>query len=56
MPIEVFGGEARFEQTKINDFIKTNYCFNNNIILLRISYLENILEKLNEFFKLINNS
>jgi len=31
---------------KLRDSIKTNYCINNNIRLLRIKYSENILERL----------
>jgi very-short-patch-repair endonuclease len=35
----------------IKDNIKDNYCINNNILLLRINYKENIHLKLNDFFK-----
>ena len=31
----------------LKDAIKSNYCENNNIILIRISYLDNIISKLN---------
>ena len=37
-PIEYFGGVKAFEKIKINDNIKNEYCFDNNIKLLRISY------------------
>lgn len=36
----------RFEQTLKNDIIKTNFCKNNNIDLLRIKYDENIIDRL----------
>ena len=35
----------------MRDNIKTDYCKNNNINLLRIKYTENIEEKLIEYFK-----
>jgi len=38
--IEYWGGEKRLNQTKINDKIKTEYCKNNNIKLIRIPYTE----------------
>lgn len=37
-PIEYFGGETEFEVRKVNDKIKKEYCFSNNIDLLEISY------------------
>lgn len=39
---------------KNNDNIKNKYCLNNNIVLLRIKYNEDIIEKLNFLIK-INN-
>lgn len=47
-PIEYFGGEEKFIIQKQNDNIKTQYCQENNIKLLRIPYwdfdnIENIL-------------
>lgn len=48
-PIEYFGGENSFGYVQKHDKIKTEYCENNNIRLLRISYFENIEEKLNNF-------
>ena len=48
-PIEWFGGQKSLEYTQKHDRIKTKYCKNNNIKLFRISYLENIEEKLNNF-------
>ena len=41
--------EKQLEYTQKHDKIKTGYCKNNNIELLRISYLENVEEKLNNF-------
>ena len=55
MPIEFFGGESAFQSTKKRDEIKNEFCKKNAIILIRISYLENIFEKLNENLHLINN-
>jgi hypothetical protein len=43
---EHWGGEIEFEKIKKRDKIKNEYCMNNNIGLIRISYLENIEEKL----------
>lgn len=42
--------EKQLKLNKIRDSIKTKYCKNNNINLLRIKYDENIEEKLNEYF------
>lgn len=52
-PIERFGGIEKFTEQQHNDLIKTNFCKNNNIKLLRIRYDEDIDVKLNELFKLI---
>jgi len=41
-PFEHFGGENGFEERKIKDQIKTNYCKDNNIKLIRIRYDDNI--------------
>jgi very-short-patch-repair endonuclease len=41
--IEYFGGDSVFNETKIRDKIKNEYCKNNNIHLIRISYKELIL-------------
>lgn len=41
-PIKRFGGIEEFEQIKIRDEIKNNYCKNKNIRLLRISYKDKI--------------
>lgn len=45
--IERFGGDEGFKRRLFLDSIKTNYCINNNISLIRISYKDDILEKLN---------
>jgi very-short-patch-repair endonuclease len=45
--IEYFGGDQTFYETQIKDKIKNEYCKNNNIHLIRISYKENVSEKLN---------
>jgi very-short-patch-repair endonuclease len=42
-----WGGEKEFEKIQKRDKIKTQYCRDNNINLLRIKYSDNILEKLN---------
>jgi hypothetical protein len=46
--IEYWGGLKNFEEIKLKDKIKTDYCYNNNINLIRIKYNENILDILNE--------
>ena len=43
-------GYEKFQQTQINDKIKTTYCLENNIKLVRIKYDENIENKL-DFLK-----
>lgn len=42
----LFRGIEEFEKLKIKDNIKTTFCEKNGIFLLRISYKENIEEKL----------
>jgi len=49
--INYFGGKKGLKYIQNNDGIKTQYCKDNNITLIRIKYNENILEKLNEEFK-----
>ena len=48
-PIEYFGGQKQFEYIQKHDKIKTKYCENNNIKLLRIPYFKNIEEELSNF-------
>ena len=49
-PVKHFGGKVNFDKTKKRDEIKNNFCFNNNIKLLRISYkdINNVENILNE--------
>lgn len=49
--IEYWGGKNKLLTQKKRDQIKTNYCLQNNIKLIRIKYNENILEKLNKNFQ-----
>jgi very-short-patch-repair endonuclease len=49
-PVEYWGGQSALETQQLRDQIKTNYCLQNNITLIRIKYNENILEKLNQNF------
>lgn len=45
-PIDHFGGAEQFEKTKLRDKVKTDYCDNRQIKLIRIPYLDyNILDK-----------
>lgn len=38
--IDYFGGESAFKKVQLHDFIKTKYCLDNNIKLIRIPYWE----------------
>lgn len=49
-PINDFGGIEQFQKTKINDGIKTRFCDENNIKLIRIDYKQNIISELNKHF------
>ena len=52
-PIEFFGGEKGFEQTKKRDEIKNAYCKINNIPLLRLPYnipINKIKDKIYEYY------
>lgn len=49
-PLEIYGGEKQFKLTKIRDNIKTNYCEENRIKLIRIKYDTNINE---DYLKLL---
>ena len=49
-PIDWFGGLEGFKYIKRHDQIKTQYCKNNDIKLFRITYEDNIQEKLNSLF------
>lgn len=48
-PILFFGGQEGFDIRQKHDKIKDEYCKNNDISLLRISYNQNIEEELNNF-------
>lgn len=48
---EHWGGLESLKQTNENDFIKTQYCLNNGINLLRIKYNEDHISVLKEYFK-----
>lgn len=50
-PIEFWGGHNGFVRTQINDSIKTQYCIDNKINLLRIRYDEDHVSVLKEYFK-----
>ena len=47
--VDHFGGEEGLKIRRNHDQIKTNYCEQNNILLLRIKYDEDIEEKLHSF-------
>ena len=47
--IDSWGGDDALLKRKINDDIKNKYCIKNRIPLLRISYLEDINDKLNSY-------
>ena len=50
-----FGGEEKLKVRQLRDKIKNDYCEKNKINLLRIKYDENIVDKLNSYFKKISN-
>ena len=57
LPNVRFGGEIGFIKRVNNDKIKTDFCKNNNIKVLRIKYDENIIEKLkNKLKNYVNTS
>jgi hypothetical protein len=47
--VDHFGGEEGLKIRQLHDKIKTSYCEQNNILLLRINYDEDIEEKLHSF-------
>lgn len=55
-PVAWFGGQEEFEKIQKRDAIKTQYCKDNNIKLLRIKFDENIDFVLDDFFNNINNT
>lgn len=50
-PLEIFGGMEAFEETRKRDQIKSNYCLQKGITLLRIPYFEDIEAVLNAELK-----
>jgi len=52
-PIEHFGGLETYERLKVNDKIKSDYCEDNFITLIRLRYdqIDNIVETLTKYFK-----
>jgi very-short-patch-repair endonuclease len=50
--VDLFGGEEGLKKRKINDNIKNEYCKKNRISLLRISYLDDIKERLDSYLKI----
>lgn len=47
-PIKIFGGLIQLKKQKENDLIKQKFCKQNNIKLLKITYKDNIIKKLNK--------
>ncbi|MCK9447291.1 hypothetical protein M0Q50_10610 [bacterium] len=45
-------GEEKLKRTQIHDQIKNIYCVENNIKLLRISYKENIIDKIEKYINI----
>lgn len=45
-PIKAFGGQKGFDLIKQNDLIKTNFCHENNIGLIRIPYFCDVFDSL----------
>jgi hypothetical protein len=54
-PIDFFGGVKAFEELKKRDQIKNNYCKENNIILFRIKYDQDIEEEMNKIYDYLIN-
>lgn len=54
MPVDRFGGENEFNVTQIRDSIKTNYCNEHNISLLRLPYTLTDQEIKKEILNVIN--
>lgn len=54
-PVEFFGGEISFNLTQQNDNIKNNYCKENNVVLHRIRYDDNINQEIKKILQLKNN-
>lgn len=50
--IDWFGGKNSFLENQIRDKIKNEWCVENNINLIRISYKDNIEDKLKQIFNI----
>ncbi len=48
-PVSIFGGEPAFKKVRENDSIKNKFCKDSNIKLVRISYKEDVIEKLTNY-------
>jgi hypothetical protein len=48
--IAKWGGIKGYERTKLRDQIKNKFCSQNNIDLLRISYKDDVVDRLDNFF------
>ena len=46
-PMKMFGGEEEFNKVQIKDKIKSKFCVDYGIKLIRISYKDNIINKIN---------
>ncbi len=53
IPIEHFGGEEKFEIQQKRDNIKRNYCKDNHIKLIEISYQYNTQDKVSDFLRIM---
>ena len=53
-PVQFWGGQKGFDQCKIRDGIKNNYCVKNNIKLYRINYKQDVLQQMNRIFEELN--
>jgi len=51
-PVAHFSGDAGFKNTQHHDNIKTNYCYDNDIILCRIKYNQDIFKELSKYIEL----
>jgi very-short-patch-repair endonuclease len=48
-PVKAFGGQKGFELTKKNDLVKTNFCYDNRLTLIRIPYFSKVSDSLKNF-------
>lgn len=55
-PVELFGGAEQFEENKIRDNLKNEYCLNNNLLLLRFPYTMDISEIKEKIYTYIKNA